>query len=215
MARIIEEKCTARRVYLLSEKFGDPGIECVKEAGITLTYDREAAEAGNKGLWYCGAAKRAAIEKLLAEFAARPVIEKLLADFASKPVESKPEDVSRCRVHAKVKYKGRSYYVIAEAQSKGRCRVCTLDGQGPHRESGPEWVDMADCVAEKVYEGREHRGRMEYSTIGSLKKFRDSQRDAEKAGTPPCAACGRRSENLIEDMEDGLMKCRGCCDMPS
>ena len=54
---------------------------------------------------------------------------------------------------------------------------------------------------------------MQYPTIGSLRKFRDQQRQGERDGTPACAAGGKRGP-LHHDMEDGLMKCHACCDMP-
>lgn len=136
------------------------------------------------------------------------------------------EDVSGCRVYAAVTYQGRRYYVIAEQRSPGsatqapqpvRCRITTLDGESPR------WVDCSACQLVRTYQGREQWNGRRYSgktitvypTIGSLRKFRDSQKQGERDGLPPCAACGKRRDDLIEDNEDGLMKCRSCCDIPS
>jgi hypothetical protein len=98
----------------------------------------------------------------------------------------------------------------AERHDKGRCKICRLQGAG-------FWVDMADCELLKTYEGRTvgHYGRSSsrYTTLGSLRKFVERQREAEARGDKPCAACGKRWP-LCEDMEDGLMKCHRCCDMP-
>lgn len=135
------------------------------------------------------------------------------------------EDVSACRVYAKVEYKGRQYYVIAETKTQAtateapqplRCRLTTLDGMTPF------WVDCTACNLLRRYEGkqrwdgRRYSGRTVtvYPTIGSLKEFRDEQRSGEKAGVPACVACGKRSESLVHDLEDGMMKCRSCCDIP-
>ena len=49
--------------------------------------------------------------------------------------------------------------------------------------------------------------------LGSIRRFVDSQKRAEQNGEPACAACGKRGE-LHHDLEDGLMKCFSCCDMP-
>lgn len=140
------------------------------------------------------------------------------ADAAAKP----EEDVSECRVYAAVQYQGRRYYVIAEQRDPQtrqpvRCRITTLDGEAPR------WVDCSACELVRTYEGRQQwDGRRYsgktitvYSTIGSLREFRDSQKKGERDGTPACAACGKRSNALHHDLEDGLMKCHACCDMPA
>lgn len=138
------------------------------------------------------------------------------ADAAAKPVE----DVDHCRVYAAVQYQGRRYYVIAEQRDTNgipvRCRLTTLDS------AAPKWVDCSACAMIRTYEGRDqwdgraYSGRTVtvYQTIGSLRKFRDKQAREAARGTPACPECGKRTE-LIHDMEDGGMKCRACCDMPS
>lgn len=130
-----------------------------------------------------------------------------------KPVE----DLSDCRVYAKVAYKGRTYYVIAETKDQTRCRLATLQEDGP-----VFWTDCAACELVKRYHGREvwdgrrysNRTVTKYTTLGSLRSFVAEQKRAEQAGVPQCAACGKRNEHLVHDLEDGLMKCRACCDMP-
>lgn len=119
-----------------------------------------------------------------------------------KPVE----DVSKCRVYAQVEYKGRRYYVIAETRDLTRCRLTTLDGLTPF------WVDCADCNLVKRYEGREvwdgrrYSGRTvtRYSTIGSLREFRDRQKNPETA-RHQCMECGSWC-NAGEPCRD----CGGC-----
>lgn len=101
------------------------------------------------------------------------------------------EDVSDCRVYAQVEYKGRRYYVVAETKDQIRCRLTTLDGMTPF------WVDCQACNLIRTYEGREvwdgrrysGKTRTEYPTIGSLRAFRDRQRDpATRRGC--CTECG-------------------------
>jgi hypothetical protein len=131
------------------------------------------------------------------------------------------EEIAALRVYAKVRYKARDYYVVAEmldkvARQPLRCRLTTLDGMAPF------WVDCADCELVRTYrpkerwDGRRYSGRTEtvYDTIGSLRRFRDEQAKARKNGEPACASCGKRGR-LVHDLEDGMMKCPSCCDIPA
>ena len=160
---------------------------------------------GDRKAWWIGAKKLAEAEALVASLSA-PV--PIMTPTAT-------EDVSDCRVYAQVEYKGRRYYVIAETRDLTRCRLTTLDGTAPF------WVDCSACNLVRRYEGREvwdgrrYSGKTvtRYQTIGSLREFRDSQRQGERDGMPACAACGKRSDSLVSDLEDGLMKCRACCDI--
>lgn len=139
------------------------------------------------------------------------------------PANRPPEDIDSARVYAQVEYKGRRYYVIAEQRDPQshqpvRCRLTTLDPL----PGGPFWADCADCNLVRTYQGREvwdgrrysGKTRTEYQTIGGLRRFRDRQRQGERDGLPACAACGKRSDSLVTDLEDGLQKCRFCCDIP-
>lgn len=127
------------------------------------------------------------------------------------------EDIDGCRVYAKVEYKGRTYYVIAETKDRTRCRLATLQEDGP-----VFWADMSQCRLLKTYEGREkwdgrrysNRTVTVYTTLGSLRSFVADQRAAEKNGVPQCPVCGRRNDNMVRDLETGMTCCRGCADMP-
>lgn len=123
---------------------------------------------------------------------------------ASQGLAPEPD---QARVLAKVKYKGQDYFVIAESQAQNRCRICKMNGTG-------FWVDMADCERLKTYQPREFRGRKEYTTLGSIRRFVAGQKRLEESGAERCAACGKRNNHLVEDLEDGLRKCRGCADIP-
>lgn len=130
-----------------------------------------------------------------------------------KPVE----DLSGCRVYAKVEYKGRTYYVIAETKDRTRCRLATLQEDGP-----VFWADMAACRLLKSYPGRKvwdgcrysNRTVTRYTTLGSLRDFVADQRAAEKQGVPQCPVCGKRNNDMVHDLETGMMCCYGCADMP-
>lgn len=135
------------------------------------------------------------------------------ADELRKPVE----DLSDCRVYAKVEYKERTYYVIAETKDRTRCRLATLQEDGP-----VFWADMSACRLIKTYpgrqvwDGRRYSGRTvtRYTTLGSIREFVADQKQAEAAGHPQCTVCGKRSSDLVRDLETGGMACRGCADMP-
>jgi hypothetical protein len=179
-----------RRVYVKTP-YGHPVVAKLKELGAKWEPESKS--------WWVGSAKRAAVEALVADSAE-----------AAPPQKEGPHDV---RVLAKVRYKDRTYYVRAEGQ--GRCRLTTLD------LSLDFWASQSECDLLKTYQPREERGRygrstgrMVYTTLGSIADFVAGQKRAEKEGLPACAACGRRKDDLVRDMEDGLMKCYSCCDMP-
>lgn len=137
-------------------------------------------------------------------------------DKEAAAIRTPKEDLSDCRVYAKVEYKGRTYYVIAETKDRTRCRLATLQEDGP-----VFWAQMAECSLLKTYQGREKWDGRRYSgktitvytTLGSLRDFVETQKRADAAGHPACPECGKRGE-LVRDLEDGGMKCYRCCDMP-
>lgn len=181
------------RVYLKDLSFNDKDRAKAALGMTGQNFDRE------KRAWWVGVAKLDAATKFVAELNAGPAAGD--AGGAAKEPDS-------ARVYAKVKYKGRTMYVVAESHGQGRCKVCPLmDGVGT-------WVDMADCDLERTYSPREYRGRTEYTTLGSLRSFVEKQKRLEADGAPQCAACGKRSNDLVHDLEDGCMKCPGCADMP-
>lgn len=166
---------------------------------------------GERRAWWIGAAKEAALRALLAEaapVASRDPVERAVAadraeeagkDALAAELRAAPpaEDVSGKRVYAQVAYRGRRYYVIAEAvpDAEGRptrCRLATLDQGGP-----VFWADCSACELIRRYEGREvwagrrYSGRTEtvYPTVGSLRRFRDRQRDPATA-RHQCPECG-------------------------
>jgi len=171
-----------QRVYLEGDTFSLK--DRIKSIGGKWDADRRA--------WWVGAVKAQQAQALVDTATSAP------------PPSNKPGDDTR--IKAKVKYKGRTYYVIAEGSD--RCRLTVLDG------SIDFWADKNACELLKTYSPREYRGRAEYTTLGSIRRFIESQKRAEASGLPACAACGKRGR-LVEDLEDGLLKCAGCADIPA
>jgi hypothetical protein len=185
--------------------------------------DREAAKSalgmGGKNFdwdrkqWFVGTAKFKAAQEF---------VEK----FNSGAIQPAVEDINDCRVYAKVEYQGHKYYVIGQTMTQAtatqpalplRVRLVSLNAG-----SQPFWTDAQNCKLEKEYRGREERGaygrptgRTVYTTLGNIRSFVTDQRAKEAAGVPQCAECGLRNHHLIVDNEDGMMKCNGCCDLPS
>lgn len=185
MANVTLEK-SGSRLYFAGNTF--PLKDAIKKIGGHWDGDRKQ--------WWIGTAKQSDAEALV-------------ANAEANPGKGAPSDDAR--VYAKVEYKDRNYYVIAEGQ--GRCRLTVLDG------SLDFWADMAACKLVKTYQPRERtfRGRTttSYTTLGSIRRFVADQKELESKGYEACCACGKRSRELVHDLEDGLMKCYACCDMPA
>lgn len=211
MARIISRE--GRRIYV-ETRYGEPVVERLKDLGAHWDRDRRA--------WWLGAGKAGAVEALLAETA------------ATAPAGPVKDDPAAVRLVGKARYKGRTYYVRwAGITKRGgyAMRLVTLD------QALDFWADGLDpaallsdvtgararqeqaekdglAVLVKTYPAREYRGRTEYTTLASIQRFIERERANRAAGGAVCAACGT-SGDLVEDLEDGMMKHRGCCDIPS
>lgn len=197
MATTIEQ--SGSRLYLVDLPFA--AKDEAKRIGCHWDSDRRQ--------WWIGTAKRDAATALVERLNTRPAADDPAGSEnpnLGKGLPAASESDDR-RVYAKVTYKGSNYYVIAESHAQGRCMVCRLTGSG-------FWIDMAACELVKTYAPREYRGRTEYTTLGSIRRFVERQKAGERDGLPQCAACGKRSNDLHHDLEDGLQKCYGCCDMP-
>lgn len=141
--------------------------------------------------------------------------QKLLTNTVDTPATIATEDLDTAKVSTKIRYRDRTYFVIAES-CKGdpiddRLRLATLKGADTF------WVDANDCKVLKTYRSREsgygRYRRTEYTTLGSLRRFVASQEKAKEAGMEACPCCGKRGP-LHHDLEDGMEKCFGCCDIP-
>ena len=205
MATTIEK--SGARVYLVNLPFAAKD-EAKRVLGMSgKNWD------GERKQWWVGAAKLADAEAFVAKLNAPAV----------SGTEPPAEDIDAKRVYAKVTHGGKTYYVIGQTLDADhqplRVRLVAF---AP--EAVPFWTDAAGCELVKEYPGRMmwngrrapyNRDVLTFQTLGGIRKFVDKQKNAEAAGVPACSACGKRSAGLVEDLEDGLMKCRGCCDIPS
>jgi hypothetical protein len=140
---------------------------------------------GDSKRWWVGAVKLDAATKLAEELSA-PVP----AAAADAPAGEEGEPDST-RVLGKVKYKGRSFYLLAETADLTRCRIATLKGKA-------FWADCSACSLEKRYQPRERwngvRGRgskqvMVHQTLGSIRSFIAKQ-DDPRTRRGECTECG-------------------------
>lgn len=126
----------------------------------------------------------------------------------------KKDELSRKNCAGQVEYKGRKYYVVGRSDRTGKLHLTVLDC------SIEFWAAESDCRWVKHYHpktswGGYGRGQIEvHQTVGGIRSFVERERNNRKAGVAVCAECGTSGE-LIRDLEDGLMKHRGCCDIPS
>lgn len=173
-----------QRIYLLGDTYGMK--DQIKAMGGHWDADRRA--------WWVGTKKEAEARQL-AEGGAGP------------PTKQNPDDI---RLTGKGRYKGRVYYAGSITRDGTRVRLLTLpDTKGEYLDF---WAPCAEVEEIKRYAPREYRGRQEYTTLGSIARFIEKERRARERGDPVCAACGKSGE-LVQDLEDGLMKHRGCCDI--
>jgi hypothetical protein len=181
---ISTEKIGAR-IYVTGNTF--PVKNQLKAAGCHWDGDRKQ--------WWIGAAKAADISSIVGNLANQP---------------APKEDLGERRVYAKVEYKKRTYYVIAEGAD--RVRLTVLDG------SIDFWADKAECNLIKeyqprqVWDGRRYSNNTvtRYTTLGSLRDF-IAQRKKEEA----TVTAGGVPDGWCVDLEDGCLKPRHECDIPA
>lgn len=223
MSQSITLERVSQRIYFRGNTF--PLKDALKSLGAH--WDGEARA------WWIGASKEAQARQLLDDSAASttrdPVERVVLANRAEEAgkdslaaeLRAAPpaEDVSEKRVYAAVTYKGRRYYVIAEQRNAAgeptRCRLATLDADGP-----VFWADCSACTLIRTYEGREQwdgrrysgQTRTVYSTIGSLRRFRDRARAADACGEVLPESLGPRTGCSCGSREGGSQPsdCRSC-----
>ena len=114
----------------------------------------------------------------------------------------------------------REYYAGAITKD-GRCRppADLPDANGDYLDFF--WADCSEVEQTKeyrpreVWDGRRYSGKtvLRYTTLGGIADFIAEQRQDRAAGLPQCAACGKTGDNLVQDLEDGLMKHPHCCDI--
>jgi len=150
---------------------------------------------GGRKQWWIGAAKADKISGIVGQLDGQEVKE----DLADSPV------------YGKVEYKGRTYYVIAQSERTGKLRLTVLDGGIDF------WAAADQCRWVKQYEAREERGaygrgtgRYSRQTLGGFRNFIRQRKRDESA-----VSRGEVPDGWCRDMEDGCIKPRSECDMPS
>ncbi len=215
---MIELKQDGARLYIVGNTYAVKD-RLKSELGLTgKNFDSE------RKCWWVGLAKRADAEKLLAALNA-PEPAAAPGNAPTQSAEKPAEDPDTIKLIGKAVYKGRNYYVrwVGDTAHGHSAKLISLDGKVEFWAQCARMGDDCDgsgevAVSVKHYEPRTsgygRYQRKEHQTLGSIQRFIAKQKSAEASGQPACAACGKRG-HLIEDNEDGLMKCRGCCDIPS
>jgi hypothetical protein len=165
----------ARRFYVVGNSY--PIKDALKSAGCAFDFERKQ--------WWIGAAKVAAVEQLVQDYQ---------NGVATLPVQ----DLTTSNVYGKVRYKNRTYYVIARGEEK--LRLTVLDG------SVDFWATSTECEWAKRYEPRTinyGRGRSteKWQTLGEIRRFVERQSNPATARVQ-CPEC--------DSWFDAGSKCREC-----
>jgi len=188
---IIKLERDGQRIYLTGDTY--PLRQHIKAIGGHWDAGRRA--------WWVGLAKLTEAEKLAAEAAPASLGAPGTGDGdagsgtpaggAAAAKAAAVADLDRAVVRAKVEYKGRNYYQIAETRDRESLRLVSLDGKVDF------WALRTNVVFLKTYDdsGSVRRGSGRYQrdpmTLGSLRRVIERQRDpATRTGT--CTECGNR-----------------------
>lgn len=153
---------------------------------------------GDRKQWWVGTSKAKDAEAL---------VDRVNGTATSTP-DAPPakEDADDIRLVGKAKYKGRTYYCRWVGETKDgeyKCRLVTLDQSvdfwaacaRPHESHIDGSGDVAGIVKtyspREVWDGRRYSGktRTEYTTLGSIKRFIERQKDPETR-RGECTECG-------------------------
>ena len=176
----IELQQEGQRLYFTGDTF--PIKDRLKQE-LGAKFDRDRKQ------WWCGAVKATRAKELIASLGT-----------AQPPTEKTPQDPDCIRLTGKGEYKGRLYYIGSTTRDGTRVRLLTLpDATGKFLDF---WVDTSAVKTVKTYSPREYRGRMEYTTLGSIAGFIARQKnpstarvqcpecDAWHDASAPCSECG-------------------------
>ena len=186
MSAIELESC-GKRVYVVGNSF--PIKDRLKSAGCHWD--------GERRQWWIGANKRSEVERIV-------------GSASGDAVESATENADDIKVIGKARYKGRNYYVRWAGECRNgsyKARLVTLDAKidfwaNCARPGGCGFDGSGDvAVIVKTYHPRERYGKVEHTTLGSLKRFIERKKEEDAAGGKPDDDCYLR---------DGQWLCRGC-----
>lgn len=173
------------RIYITGNTFGVKNQ--LKSAGCHWDGDRKQ--------WWIGTTKADAIQGIVS---------------ATDGAEAPKEDLSTRPCYGKCEYKGRQYFIIGRSEKTGKFWLTVLDC------SIDFWAVMGDCRIVKTYQSRQTGygkwAREEHQTIAGIRRFIERAKADRASGAELCAECGRPGD-LVHDLEDGLLKHRGCCDI--
>lgn len=183
-------KIESSRVYFEGNTYSVK--DQIKDIGGNWDKDRRA--------WWVGKVKLAAAQKLIESLGSPDG-----GQVEPKATET-PEDRSMKRCLGKVKYKDRTYFVIGASNKTNRMYLTTLDCKIAF------WAHTDQCEWLRRYEEShgDRYGKQTYPTVGSIRKFVErnkKEQETIKRGEIPAGYC--------VDMEDGMVKRRSECDMPS
>lgn len=179
-----------RRIYLSGNTF--PIKDDIKSIGGKWDAERK--------MWWVGVGKADEAKALCEAKTSAPSPVKTVAN---------PDEI---RLTGKGKYKGREYYAGSFTQDRTRVRLLTLpDDSGKFLDF---WAPCSEVEQTKTYSPREHTYRghttTQYTTLGGIAAFIKKSRSADKQ-----IARGEMPDGYCVDLEDGIVKRRNECDMPS
>lgn len=157
---------------------------------------------GERKQWWIGKGKLSSLQSVVGNGSQ--------AALTGEYIAPTPEELSDKPCIGKIEYKRRQYYVVGKSNS-GKLFLTVLDC------SMSFWAEESSCKWIKRYEAREERGsygrstgRYRHQTVGSIRRFVEQAKSADQA-----IARGEMPEGYCVDMEDGMVKRRSECDMPS
>jgi ribosomal protein L12E/L44/L45/RPP1/RPP2 len=190
----IIQQTEGRRIYLFGNTFSIKDI--LRDAGAKWDSDRKA--------WWIGAAKKADIDRILASAPTPAPVTSQSAASSNGERKSEPlkdED----RLAGKAEYKGRAYLMVWEGQTKRgwAAKLAFLDGTQTF------WAAQGEYTVTKRYQSREYRGRTEYTTWGSYRRFVERAKQAKAEGRQQCKCGQYHSDHEPSCYMCGCSKCEG------
>jgi hypothetical protein len=154
-------------------------------------------------LWWIGKAKADAVAEIVTAHESKP-------QEPQAYQQPTPQELERLPCAGKATYKGKQYYVVGQSDRTGKLHLTNLAC------SLSFWADASACQWLKRYnsvsrfQGRGMGSVEQSQTVLSIRRFIDKATQDEKAiksGEIPAGYC--------VDLEDGLIKRRSECDIPS
>lgn len=177
-----------RRAYVIGNTF--PHKNALKNAGAHWDADRKAWWIGNR-------------EK------AQELLERLASSAAAAPADAPAQDGLKDddRVAGKAKYKGKSYLLVWEGETRKGYGYKLSFSDGTKIFWASEGVEVT-----KHYNPTEYRGRTEYMTFGRLRRLQENWKrktDDEKADAKSVSEHGGKCR-CSSPLDEGDGECMNC-----